>query len=59
MSFPGELTCLVTVDRRKLCDIGTSNERLLSNSGQEDAFDHGTLLRRMKYSVEFFSGSPF
>src|ERR1700733_10448543 len=58
LAFLGELTCFLTVDGRKLSDIGTSNERLLSSSGQNDASDCGILLRRMKRSVEFFNGPP-
>src|SRR6202047_3842148 len=58
LAFFGELTCFLTVDCRKLSDIGASNERLLSSSGQDDAFDSDILLRRMKRSAEFFNGLP-
>src|ERR1700722_7135634 len=51
----GELTCLLAVDGRELCDIGTGNERFLSRSSQDYTLDSGILFRRMKRRVKFLN----
>src|SRR3984957_2545666 len=55
LALLGELTRLLAVDGRELCDIGTSNERFLSRSSQDYAFDSGILFRRMKRRVKFLN----